>query len=499
MSNPAPYSSTRPCRLQAVPRWDMEVDAAIIGFGASGACAAIEAASAGAKVALFELAAGSGGASALSGGDIYMGGSGGTPIQRGAGFEDSTEDMIRYLTMAGGPNADEAKIRNYAENSTAHFEWLKAQGVKFKNSFIPEKTVEPQTDDCLIFSGSEEAWPFSAQAKPCPRGHTPQMEGPGGGKYLMDVLTERVNQLGVEVHYNSRALALIADADNRVHGVVVRLNGEERYVRARRGVVLCAGGFAMNTEMVKRHVPMLLRANTPIGTAGDDGTGIRLGMSVGGATINMDQGFVTSPFYPPSSLVKGIFVNELGQRYINEDVYHGRVSWYSFQQPGNRIFLLADGAIYERPFYGEQLRNGDIAAAGETWEEVEQELGLPEGSLVSTVAVYNRYAERGEDPLFHKAKKWLKPLNEPPFVALDFRIDHCIYSCFTLGGLDTLPSGEVLTEDREVIPGLFAAGRTACGIPRWAPGYSSGMSVGDASFSGRMAGKQVAKAAPLQA
>jgi len=497
MSSTTPYSTTRPCRLAQVPRWDIETDAVVVGFGAAGACAAIEAVSAGAKVILFEAAAGSGGASALSGGDIYMGGNGGTPIQKAAGFTDETEDMVRYLMMAGGPNADEAKVRNYVENSTRHFDWLVSQGVKFKNSFIPVKTVEPQTDDCLIFSGSEEAWPFAEQAKPCPRGHTPQIDGPFGGKYLMEVLTERVHGIGVDVRYSTRVVSLIADEQNRVYGVVVRIDGNETFVRARKGVILCAGGFVMNRDMVKRNVPMLLRSNTPIGTAGDDGSGIRLGTSVGGATINMDQGFVTSPFYPPESLVKGIFVNSLGQRYINEDVYHGRVSWYSMQQPGDKIFLLADGAIYERPFYGEHLRAGDIVAAGETWEEVEQELGLPEGSLVGTVEVYNKYAEKGEDPMFHKAKKWLKPLNEPPFVALDYRIDSCVYSSFTLGGLDTLPTGEVLTEDREVVPGLYAAGRTACGIPRWAQGYSSGMSVGDATFSGRMAGQQVAKATPL--
>jgi succinate dehydrogenase/fumarate reductase flavoprotein subunit len=495
MSDSTSFNASRPCRHTDVPRWDLQADAIVVGFGASGACAAIEAASAGAKVILFELAAGSGGASALSGGDIYIGG--GSEIQRSAGYEDTAEDMFKYLMMAGGPNADEAKVRLYADSSLAHFDWLKAQGVKFKNSHLPGKVVEPQTDDCLIFSGSEQAWPFVDNAKPAPRGHTPQMMGAGAGRYLMDVLTDRVNELGVDVRYDSRVLTLIADANNRVHGVVVRMNNEEYYVQARQGVVLCLGGFVMNRDMVKRHVPMLLRSNTPIGTSGDDGTGIRLGMSVGGATMNMDQGFVTSPFYPPESLVKGIFVNQLGQRYINEDVYHGRVSWYSFQQPGERVFLLADAATYDRPFYGADLRAGDIVATGDTWQEVEQELGLPEGSLVSTVEIYNRYAERGEDPLFHKAAKYLMPLNEGPFVALDYRIDHCIYSSFTLGGLDTLPTGEVLTADHEVIPGLYAAGRTACGIPRWAPGYSSGMSVGDATFTGRQAGQQVAKAEPL--
>jgi hypothetical protein len=160
------YKPSQPVRLHEVARWDIETDVIVVGLGAAGACAAIEAASAGARVSVFELAAAAGGAAALSGGDIYMGGNGGTPIQRAHGFTDESEDMVRYLMMAGGPNADEAKVRNYVDNSTAHFEWLVAQGVKFKNSFIPEKTVEPQTDDCLIYSGSEEAFPFVEAAKP---------------------------------------------------------------------------------------------------------------------------------------------------------------------------------------------------------------------------------------------------------------------------------------------------------------------------------------------
>ena len=63
---------------------------------------------------------------------------------------------------------------------------------------------------------------------------------------------------------------------------------------------------------------------------------------------------------------------------------------------------------------------------------------------------------------------------------------------FTLGGLDTLPTGEVVNAQRETIPGLYAAGRTACGVVRRAEGYSSGMSVGDATYSGRLAGLQAA-------
>ena len=484
-------SPSHPCALAHVPGFDMETDIIVVGFGAAGACAAIEAARCGAQVALFEATADSGGTSALSGGEIYLGGSGGTPIQHAAGFTDETEDLFRYLMMAGGPNADEAKARVYAEGSLEHFHWLCAQGVQYKTSYIPGKIVEPITDDCLIWSGSEEAWPFANEAKPCPRGHCPQFVGMGGGKYLMDTLARRVHELNIRLRYNTRAVALIADDIGRVHGVVARSDGELGYARARKGVVLCAGGFIMNREMVKRHAPLMLRSRHPLGTV-DDGSGIRLGLSVGAAAVNMSEGFVTIPWYPPGSLVKGIFINERGQRFINEDCYHGRVSQYILQQPGERIWLLADQASYAPPEF-QQLARMEIGAAGETWEEVERELGLPRRALVGTVELYNHYAALEEDPLFHKAAKWLQPLNEPPFVALDCRIDHCFYSSFTLGGLDTAPTGEVLNEEREAIPGLYAAGRTACGLPRWGPGYSSGMSLADATFFGRQAGLRAAR------
>ena len=123
---------------------------------------------------------------------------------------------------------------------------------------------------------------------------------------------------------------------------------------------------------------------------------------------------------------------------------------------------------------------------------LEGKLGFPAGSLQNTVAVYNEHAARGEDPLFHKAQEYLVPLVHPPFAALDYTTDKSLYTVFTLGGLHTSTDGEVLSPDGDVIAGLYAAGRTTSGLA--AQGYSSGLSLADATFFGRQAGRHAGRA-----
>jgi succinate dehydrogenase/fumarate reductase flavoprotein subunit len=487
----APFSTSRPCALRDVEAWDFESDVLVIGFGAAGASAAIEARRAGASVLLFEVASGSGGTSSMAGGDIYLGGGGGTEVQRAAGYEDDTEDFYRYMMMAGGPDADEERTRLYADNALAHFDWLKAQGVRYRLSHLPGKVQAPGTGDCLIWSGNEIAWPFNETAKPCPRGHLPEVVGEMGGRYLVDTLAKSADTLGVEVHYDARAVALVADEARRVHGVVLRIAGEHRFARARNGVILCAGGFALNDEMLRQYAPMAKRFGADSLSAGyDDGSGIQLGQSVGGAAIHMDELFTTLPIYPPEGHVKGILVNEAGQRFTNEDAYPGRVAIHCTRQVGDRIFLLVDNDLFGQPTDYSRI---EIAAVGESWEEIESELGMVEGTLVNTVRTHNQYAAKGEDPLFHKTAAWLKPLTEPPFAALACHIGEAYYPFFTLGGLKVRPTGEVLTAGDEVVPGLYAAGRTCCGLPRSGENYSSGMSLGDCTFFGRRAGERAAQ------
>ena len=107
---PQTARSTRPLPFSTVEQWDIETDVAVVGLGGAGSCAAIEAADAGAQVTVFEAASGISGSTSMSSSIIYLGGSGGTPVQKANGFSDDTEDMFRYLMMASGPNADEEKV-----------------------------------------------------------------------------------------------------------------------------------------------------------------------------------------------------------------------------------------------------------------------------------------------------------------------------------------------------------------------------------------------------
>ena len=248
-------------------------------------------------------------------------------------------------------------------------------------------------------------------------------------------------------------------------------------------------GFSMNEEMRRKYCPDTFRMNDPIGDK-DDGMGIMLGLGAGGEAIHMEQFFTTCPWTMPEPQAKGVFVNVQGQRFINEDCYHGRVSRCAVDQAGGKVYLLLDNAHFSQPMDFARIA---IAGTGDTWEEVEAELKMPAGTLSATMAFYNSHARAGSDPLFGKRAPILTPLDQGPFVALELNFQTSYFSFFTLGGLRTSTDGEVLDRAGAPLPGLFAAGRCTSGLPAWGYGYSSGMSLADCTFFGRRAGRKAAR------
>jgi succinate dehydrogenase/fumarate reductase flavoprotein subunit len=467
-----------------VPTWSDEVDVVVVGFGIAGGCAAVEAAAAGARVLLLERAAVAGGTTSMAGGHFYLGG--GTAVQRATGHDDSPEEMEKYLTaVALEPEPD--KIHEYAYGSAAHLDWLEDLGFQFERSYYPQKAVIQPGTEGLMYTGNEKVWPFKEQAKPAPRGHKVPVPGDTqGAKLVIDLLVKRAADVGVEVRYETGATQLVVDGD-AVVGVAWRRFEETGFVRA-RSVVIAAGGFVMNPEMVAEHVPALAEKPFVLGGTYDDGLGIRLGQSVGGATKFMDQPFITAPVYPPSRLLTGIIVNKLGQRFVAEDSYHSRTSGFVMDQPGRAAFLIVDSEHIEHPDF-------PLVPFIDGWEtvpEMEQALGIPAGALEDQLDIYNANAAHKVDPELHKAPEFLEPQDHGPWGAYDLSLGKAMYAGFTLGGLATSVDGEVLRADGTAVPGLYAAGACAANLAQDGKGYSSGTQLGEGSFFGRRAGRHAA-------
>jgi 3-oxo-5alpha-steroid 4-dehydrogenase len=506
---------------------ELSADVIVVGFGAAGACAAIEAATAGASVVVLDRFSG-GGATALSGGVVYAGG--GTPQQRAAGVEDTPGAMLDYLRTEVGDAVTPENLRAFCDGSVDMLAWLAEQGVPFEGSLCPYKTSYPTNRHYLYHSGSE----LSA-GDPAPRGHRARGTGSRSGRVLFDRLAAAVRARGVTVLPRTTAERLVTDATGRVVGVECRaLRGwpavahrilhtphlflyvpklgrrlhrpvawlERRYgrplrVTAHRGVVLAAGGFVANRSMMREHAPAY-RGGLPIGTVADDGSGIRLGVDAGGDTAHLDRVSVWRFLSPPSALLRGVLVGADGRRVCDESRYGAAVGHAVVTGHGGRAWLLVDRAIVtaaRRQVRGQTLWFQRLQAwyllsvarrRGATLAEVAAKAGVDPAGLASTVQEYR--ADPG------KPADLASPLDTPPYSLIDCSVrPRLAYPApmLTLGGLVVCENtGQVRRPDGAVIEGLYAAGRTAVGV--CSHSYVSGLSLADSVFSGRRAGRHAA-------
>jgi 3-oxo-5alpha-steroid 4-dehydrogenase len=526
------------------PDWDVEADVVVVGFGAAGACAALEAAAAGGSVLVLDRFGG-GGATALSGGVVYAGG--GTPQQRAAGVTDTPEAMFGYLRTEVGDAVPAATLREFCDGSVAMLAWLEDHGVPFEGSLCPDKTSYPTNRHYLYYSGSELS--AAEAAPPAPRGHRTRGRGTSGG-LLYARLAAAVRGAGARVLTQTTARRLVTEPGpgGRVTGVeclslrgapvAVRLTHrvlhqwsakpylyvpkagrvlhrpvgwlERRYARplrvgAARGVVLAAGGFAANRPMMRSHAPTA-RGGLPLATPGDDGSGIRLGTEAGAATAYLDRVSVWRFLSPPPALLAGVLVDQAGQRVCDESRY-GAALGDAIIRRGGRAWLLIDQATHAEArrqvrgstLWFQRLQAWYLLSTGAVHAPavaaVAARAGVDPDGLAATLAAYNAAARdpAAPDPAGKPAAA-RKPQDQPPYYLIDCSVrPRPFYPApvLTLGGLVVAPgSGQVLRADGSAVDGLYAAGRTAAGL--CSRSYLSGLSLADCVFSGRRAGRHAA-------
>ncbi len=534
-----PRVETQPARV----RGDDEADVVVVGFGGAGACAALEAREQGASVLVLDRFGG-GGATAISGGVVYVGG--GSHIQREAGVEDDVEAMYQYLKLEVQDVVSDETIRDFCERSLDNFGWLERHGVPFEASLCPVKTSDPTDDYYLYYSGNESFAPYKDHARPAPRGHRAKGKALPGASFY-EPLRASAHGAGVKVHYHSRAERLVTDADGNVIGVeyyrippgmfshaahllmqtatkvrnynpkvavrcyeriyeLEQSRAVVRTVRARAGVVLSAGGFIYNREMVETHAPKY-RPGMPLGTIADNGSGIQLGRSVGGATDRMDRVSAWRFINPPEAFTRGVLVNAKGERYINEMMYGAAIGEAMVERNEGVAILVIDKEM--KRVAREQCKPGKAqwfqrapallnlwfnAREAPSIEALAKSVKMDPATLRATVDEYNRGVDAGTDR-FGKPKSQLHRIERGPFYAINCSIDSKRFPCptLTLGGrVVDERTGQVKREDGSLIGGLYAAGRTAVGV--CSRQYVSGLSIADCVYSGRRAGRTAAAA-----
>jgi 3-oxo-5alpha-steroid 4-dehydrogenase len=522
--------------------WDEACDVLVVGVGLAGVCAALRSAEdASLQVIAIDRGAG-GGASQLSGGVVYMGG--GTRAQKEAGIEDTPENMANYLLYETGTIVREDTVRRFAATSTGFQDWLEANGARFGGPATDEKTSYPN-DASLYYSGNELTVPGRERAKPAQRGHRAKPAKGGeptelSGQYLLPPLIATLERRpNARLFRQTRATRLIVDGAGSVVGIEVkriprgfatwkhakamsmvnniivsalglggRLFGaitsieatksKTQRIRVRKGVVLSAGGFTYNRAMMaKTALPAYLNSH-PLGTIADDGSGIKLGMSVGGRAEMLDRISAWKFLYPPESFVKACSVGPDGERLVGEEYYGARTGDAVFQQAGGKGWLILDEPLWQTVcaeidgmkkmfFQKVQFRaiRNDYTVSAATLAELAEKIGVPADKVEATIAAYNGHIARGEPDPLGKSEKYRRQIVTGPFYASDIgaALKLSPIPALTMGGLVVdEDSGQVQGTDGKPVQGLFAAGRNAIGI--CSHYYVSGLSLGDCVWSG---------------
>lgn len=490
-----------------------EYDVIVVGASNAGGMAACAAAEKGAKVLLIDKM---GSAEYLY--RLYIAAVD-SRAQKEAGIQIDRAELVNFLTAFAQDNVDQRLLWKWVNHSGETVDWLEEEVLKPHQCFL---RVEADAGyETLI----NTAFPTE---------HEIVNQQAGGdyvyGKWVID----KARQLGVTVKFNIKLEKLLTDAAGQVSGITARTRDSHQLVdyQAKKGVILCTGGYGANHELMQEWNPLGLKKNVYFDCPRDDGSGILAGLEVGAmrdeepAEIIFNRGAVpvgtkvkehnVIDFKAPGYFWMGSYpllkVNLKGERHFNESEPYQFDINSSAKQPGYLEAAIWDEktldhlaqfktlacarlgwpGIYDteqnKLEIKRRLEEGLVKKA-ETIEDLALQLKLPPENLIHSVDRYNEMCAQGKDTDFGKEAYKLLPVDEGPFygVIMGGRL------LATLDGLRISPEMEVLDDDGEVIPHLYAAGNCSGGF-FWGsyPDHVPGLTCSHAQTFGRLAGQAAA-------
>lgn len=466
----------------------IETDIVIIGGGAAGVAAAIEAKAAGTRAVLVEQFDTLGGTAATSGGGCWMAD---TPLQASLGIHDSTDLAFAEWVAWGRGAADEVWARYYIEH-TRHdlFEWGVQNGIKWVDMKFQE-------------GNSVDRW------------HRPD----GNGFGLMAALIKSLQaKEATQVLTGTRVDEIVSDG-GRASGVTAHAlkSGERVEIRATT-VVVTTGGFCANLDMVLEAKPELRGHRVMVGSGrGATGIGHKLVRAHGGSFTHMEDIWFyayATPDYRDETGLRGlvfrgapgyIWVNQQGRRFHNESLTGGASgspalmrqdpphAWAILDTPMTAEMNVADpyyqpGGVTNKDKVQELLDHSPFIMKANTLGELARKMGVDEAVFLAEVKRYNETFDAGlkTETAFGKSLTGSKRFDTSPFYGLQI----FPLARKNFGGVKTDRRCRVLDQHFEPIPGLYAAGE----IAGMAGGHINGKAglegtmLGPALFSGRVAG-----------
>lgn len=433
-----------------------EADVVVVGAGASGVAAAVQAAELGAKTIVLEKQSVAGGNGQGTEGMFAAESS----LQREKGLPPITfRQVIKSEQEFFNFRIDNLLWRDLVDASGANIDWLIENGVEFSGEV-----------DNYNGMGKIEAFHWFKDAK---------------GTNYINPMVESAQKQGAEVLLSTPAVDLVMDGST-VAGVYAENEGGDIIQINAKAVILATGGYAGNADMMKER-GRSLDHTVMIGQPGHDGDGLRMAASAGAHDVSRERAFLCPLgsagidfFQPMTNIVHHggpvLWVNQDGVRYTNEfcgaqvdgcygnAVHTQKTSWAILAS--EQVAMLAEGAQY--PALADDIEAAvqqnpdDNVFKADTIADLAKAAGLDAPTLEETVKRYNELCETGEDEDFDKDKSMMVPIATGPFYI--FRQDF-VYAT-SIGAIDTNRRMEVLTPEGETIPGLYAVGTDGCNLYR---------------------------------